>query len=181
MSRIGRKLIDVPSNVETTVKDNLLEVKGPKGVLNFNISRGISILFSKGQIEVKRNNDEKKQKSLHGLTRALIANMIKGVSEGYEKKLEIKGVGYRVVQDGKRLNLTLGYSHPVFFTAPEGIDFKVEKNLIFVNGIDNQLVGEVAAKIRSLRRPDPYKGKGIRYFGEQVRTKPGKTAKATAA
>jgi len=179
MSRIGRLPVPVPSGVEVSINGREVTVKGPKGTLNHVVADPIEV--SKGEdgtLEVKRPNDERQSRSLHGLTRSLIANMVTGVTEGYEKKLEIVGTGYRVLAKGSNLEFALGYSHPVAVTAPEGITFNVEAPTRFsVIGIDKQQVGEVAANIRKLRKPEPYKGKGVRYAGEKVRRKVGKAGK----
>jgi large subunit ribosomal protein L6 len=180
MSRIGKLPITVPSGVDVSVDDSLVTVKGPKGTLSHTVAAPITVTRGDdGAVEVARPNDERKSKSLHGLTRTLIANMVTGVTEGYEKKLEIVGVGYRVLSKGPtQLEFQLGYSHPIMFDAPEGITFTVEAPTRFgVQGIDKQLVGEVAANIRKLRKPEPYKGKGVRYAGEQIRRKVGKAGK----
>ncbi|MGJ6980162.1 50S ribosomal protein L6 [Aestuariimicrobium soli] len=180
MSRIGRLPITVPSGVEVSIDGQAVEVKGPKGTLNHVVAQPITIgKNDEGQIEVARPNDERLSKSLHGLTRTLVNNMVTGVTEGYEKKLEIVGVGYRVISKGpKQLEFALGFSHPVIVDAPEGITFVVENNTKFsVQGIDKQVVGEVAANIRKIRKPEPYKGKGVRYAGEHVRRKVGKAGK----
>jgi large subunit ribosomal protein L6 len=180
MSRIGKLPITVPSGVDVTVAESLVTVKGPKGTLSHRVAAPITVVRGDdGAIEVSRPNDERVSKSLHGLTRTLISNMVSGVTQGYEKKLEIVGVGYRVAAKGPtQLEFQLGYSHPITFDAPEGITFTVESPTKFgVQGIDKQLVGEVAANIRKLRRPEPYKGKGVRYAGEQIRRKVGKAGK----
>ena len=180
MSRIGRLPIAVPSGVDVAIEDTLVTVKGPKGTLSQAIVPPITIERGEdGVLEVKRPDDERQSRSLHGLTRTLINNMVVGVTEGYEKKLEIVGVGYRVLSKGPtQLEFQLGYSHPIMFTAPEGITFTVEgPTKLGVQGIDKQLVGEVAAKIRKLRKPEPYKGKGVRYAGEHIRRKVGKAGK----
>ncbi|HNV10357.1 MAG TPA: 50S ribosomal protein L6 [Propionibacteriaceae bacterium] len=180
MSRIGRLPITVPSGVEVKLDGRNVEVKGPKGTLSHVVAEPITIAKNDdGQLEVARPNDERVSRSLHGLTRTLVANMVVGVTEGYEKKLEIVGVGYRVISKGpKQLEFALGFSHPVVVNAPEGITFVVENNTKFsVQGIDKQAVGEVAANIRKIRKPEPYKGKGVRYAGEQVRRKVGKAGK----
>jgi large subunit ribosomal protein L6 len=180
MSRIGKLPITVPSGVDVTVDERLVTVKGPKGTLSHNVAAPITVGRGEdGVIEVARPNDERQSKSLHGLTRTLIANMVQGVTDGYEKRLEIVGVGYRVLSKGPtQLEFQLGYSHPIVFNAPEGITFAVENQTRFgVQGIDKQLVGEVAANIRKLRKPEPYKGKGVRYAGEHVRRKVGKAGK----
>jgi len=184
MSRIGKLPIPVPSGVEVALDDvdttSVVTVKGPKGTLSHKVAAPITIgRDDDGAVTVTRPNDERLSRSLHGLTRSLIANMVTGVTQGYEKKLEIHGVGYRVLSKGPtQLEFQLGYSHPIIFDAPEGITFTVENQTRFgVAGIDKQLVGEVAANIRKLRKPEPYKGKGIRYAGEQVRRKVGKAGK----
>ena len=180
MSRIGRLPVPVPSGVEVTLDGQNVQVKGPKGTLTHIIARPITIARAdNGELEVSRPDDERVSRSLHGLTRTLVANMVAGVTAGYEKKLEIRGVGYRVVAKGPaQLEFALGYSHPVHVTAPEGITFNVEAPTRFsVIGIDKQQVGEVAANIRKLRKPEPYKGKGVRYVGEHVRMKAGKAGK----
>ncbi len=179
MSRIGKLPITVPSGVEVALEDRMVTVKGPKGTLAHQVAAPITVSRDDGEIKVTRPDDERESRSLHGLTRTLIANMVTGVTEGYEKKLEIYGVGYRVLSKGpNQLEFQLGYSHPITFDAPEGITFTVEGPTKFgVQGIDKQLVGEVAAKIRKLRKPEPYKGKGVRYAGEQIRRKVGKAGK----
>jgi large subunit ribosomal protein L6 len=180
MSRIGKLPIPVPSGVDVNVEESLVTVKGPKGTLSHNVAAPITIGRSDdGAVLVVRPDDERQSRSLHGLTRTLIANMVTGVTEGYEKKLEIVGVGYRVLSKGPtQLEFQLGYSHNITFDAPEGITFTVESpTKLGVQGIDKQMVGEVAANIRKLRKPEPYKGKGIRYAGEQVRRKVGKAGK----
>ena len=180
MSRIGKLPIAVPSGVEVTVDGQKVSVKGPKGTLEHVVAQPITVERAEsGELEVKRPDDERVSKSLHGLTRTLVSNMVVGVTAGYEKKLEIVGVGYRVISKGpKELEFALGFSHPVKVTAPEGITFTVESNTKFaVQGIDKQQVGEVAANIRKLRKPEPYKGKGVRYAGEHVRRKVGKAGK----
>ena len=180
MSRIGKLPITVPSGVDVAVDDSVVTVKGPKGTLSHTVAAPITV--ARGEdwaVEVARPNDERISKSLHGLTRTLIANMVTGVTDGYEKKLEIVGVGYRVLSKGPtQLEFQLGYSHPITFDAPEGITFTVDgPTKLGVQGIDKQLVGEVAANIRKLRKPEPYKGKGVRYAGEQIRRKVGKAGK----
>lgn len=179
MSRIGRRPIAVPSGVEVSLDDRLVTVKGPKGTLTHTVVAPISIAREEdGTLQVTRPNDERQSRALHGLTRSLVNNMVVGVTEGYEKVMEIQGVGYRVAAKGSDLEFSLGYSHPVPVQAPEGITFVVESPTRFiVRGIDKQRVGEVAANIRKLRKPDPYKGKGVRYAGEVVRRKVGKTGK----
>jgi large subunit ribosomal protein L6 len=179
MSRIGKLPIAVPSGVEVAVQERLVTVKGPKGTLSHTVADPITVEKNDGVLEVKRPDDERYSRSLHGLTRTLINNMVVGVTEGYEKKLEIVGVGYRVLAKGPtQLEFQLGYSHPITFNAPEGITFTVEgPTKLGVQGIDKQLVGETAANIRKLRKPEPYKGKGVRYAGEHVRRKVGKAGK----
>ncbi|MDV6013115.1 50S ribosomal protein L6 [Haloechinothrix sp. LS1_15] len=179
MSRIGKHPITVPSGVEVTIDGQHVTVKGPKGTLEHSVPEPISVERAEdGSIEVKRPNDERHARSLHGLTRTLINNLVVGVTEGFEKRLEVHGVGYRVQAKGSDLEFSLGYSHPVHVAAPEGITFNVESPTRFsVSGIDKQKVGQTAAVIRKLRRPDPYKGKGVRYEGERIRRKVGKTGK----
>ena len=179
MSRIGRLPIPVPGGVDVTIDGQTLSVKGPKGTLNHTVASPITVeRGDDGTLQVQRPDDERESRALHGLSRTLIANMIPGVTEGYTKTLEIVGVGYRVQARGSDLEFALGYSHPVPVRAPEGITFTVESpTRLRVTGIDKQLVGQVAANIRGLRRPDPYKGKGVRYQGEVVKRKVGKTGK----
>ncbi|NKY50369.1 50S ribosomal protein L6 [Nocardia vermiculata] len=179
MSRIGKKPISVPAGVEVTIDGQSVSVKGPKGTLSHTVAEPIVVTKAdSGELEVARPDDERRNRSLHGLSRTLINNMIVGVTQGYEKKMEIFGVGYRVQQKGSNLEFALGYSHPVPVEAPEGITFQVEAPTKFsVSGIDKQKVGQIAAVIHGLRKPDPYKGKGIRYAGEVVRRKVGKTGK----
>jgi len=179
MSRIGKLPVPVPGNVDVTIDGALVTVKGPKGTLSHSVAAPIVVEKGEGVLDVKRPDDERLSKALHGLTRTLVNNMVVGVTDGYEKKLEIVGVGYRVLSKGPtQLEFQLGYSHPITFNAPEGISFTVESATKFgVQGIDKQQVGEVAANIRKLRKPDPYKGKGVRYQGEQVRRKVGKAGK----
>lgn len=177
MSRIGRLPITVPSGVEVKIDGADVSVKGPKGELAHTIDRPIEASLEDGTITVTRPDDERESRALHGLTRTLINNMIIGVTEGYSKQLEIIGTGYRVLAKGSDLEFALGYSHPISVPAPEGISFQVEGNKVTVTGIDKQKVGETAANIRKLRKTEPYKGKGIRYVGEQVRRKAGKAGK----
>ena len=179
MSRIGRLPIPVPSGVEVVLDGQAVTVKGPKGTLSHTVPSPITIERSDdGTLLVSRPDDERESRSLHGLTRSLVANMVQGVTEGYAKGMEIRGVGYRVAAKGSDLEFALGYSHPVPVAAPEGISFEVQSPTRFVvRGIDKQKVGEVAANIRKLRKPDPYKGKGVRYEGEQIKLKVGKTGK----
>ncbi len=179
MSRIGKRPIPIPAGVEVTVDAGLVRVKGPKGELELQIDPEISVTRADGTLLVQRPSDERRHKQLHGLYRTLIANMVQGVTEGYRKDLEIHGVGYRAALEGKTLVLNVGYSHPVRIEPPPGISFVLESpTRIGVVGIDKQLVGEIAAQIRRVRPPEPYKGKGIRYLGEQIRRKAGKTGKA---
>lgn len=179
MSRIGKLPVAIPAGVTVEIKDgNVVSVKGPKGTLERTFAPEITIKEENGHIVVTRPNDNKKEKSLHGLTRALIHNMVEGVTNGFEKKLEINGVGYRAAKQGKTLTLTLGYSHPVIMEDPEGIETVLDgQNTIFVRGISKEKVGQYAAEIRSKRGPEPYKGKGIKYSDETIRRKVGKTGK----
>ena len=180
MSRIGRAPINVPAGVTVTIdaENSVITVKGPKGELTQNYHARMNVAYENNIISVTRPSDEKEDRALHGLTRTLIYNMVVGVTEGYSKKLEVNGVGYRVAMQGKALNLTLGYSHPVVVDAPEGITFETpDANTIIVKGINKQVVGETAAFVRSRRAPEPYKGKGIKYEGEKIRRKSGKTGK----
>jgi large subunit ribosomal protein L6 len=179
MSRIGKLPVPVPSGVDVQIDGSVVTVKGPKGTLSHTVAAPITVEKGEGVLDVKRPDDERVSKSLHGLTRTLVNNMVVGVTDGYEKRLEIVGVGYRVLSKGPtQLEFQLGYSHPIVFNAPEGITFAVENATRFgVQGIDKQLVGEVAANIRKLRKPEPYKGKGVRYAGEHVRRKVGKAGK----
>ena len=177
MSRIGKKPIEVPSGVTFEIAPERVTVKGPKGELSERVSRDMKIVQGEGVVTVERPSDRGPHRALHGLTRTLLANMVVGVTEGYEKKLEIQGVGYRASLKGKNLELLVGYSHPVMIDAPEGIEFEVpQQTEVIVRGIDKQKVGQVAAVIRKQRPPEPYKGKGIRYEGEYVARKVGKRA-----
>ncbi len=179
MSRIGKLPIAVPSNVTVDVAGSVVHVKGPKGELSQQILPVVEVSVEGGTVKVARSGDDKPSRAAHGLTRTLVANMIEGVTKGFRKSLEIQGVGYRVNKAGEKLNLTLGFSHPVAIDAPPGVAFAVEGTTkIHVDGIDKQRVGQVAAEIRDLRPPEPYKGKGIRYEGEIVRKKAGKAGKA---
>ncbi len=178
MSRIGRMPIPVPAGTEVKIEGNRVTVKGPKGQLTQEFHPDMIIELEEGSIRVRRPSDSKLHKSLHGLTRTLIANMVEGVTAGFEKNLEIHGVGYRAVAKGQDIELSLGFSHPVLVKAPEGVEFElVTPTKIRIKGADKQKVGQIAAKIRALRKPDPYKGKGIRYAGEQIRRKAGKAVK----
>ncbi|MBI4137542.1 50S ribosomal protein L6 [Candidatus Roizmanbacteria bacterium] len=181
MSRIGILPISIPEQVTITQSDMHVLVKGPKGQLSVNIPKEITTKQENGQIMLTRKGDSINEKALHGLSRSLVANAVYGVTEGFTKTLEIKGVGYRAKVDKDKLVLTVGFSHPVEITQPEGITFQVKGAKIMVSGIDRQYVGEIAAQIRRVRPPDAYKGKGIRYEGEFVRLKPGKAAKAAGA
>jgi large subunit ribosomal protein L6 len=182
MSRIGKQPIEVPGGVDVTLEGSRVSVSGPRGSLHQDVHPRMKVTVEDGTVRVERASDERLDKSLHGLTRSLIANMVAGVTEGFEKRLEIQGVGYRAALQGQDLELQVGFSHPVRFPAPEGIEFEVPAaNRIVVRGIDKQLVGEVAANIRKVRKPEPYKGKGIRYEGEYVRKKAGKAAKGAIA
>ena len=178
MSRIGRLPIDIPADVTISVDGQDVAVKGPKGELALVVASPIEVSLEDGQLLVTRPDDERASRSLHGLTRTLIANQIVGVTEGYTKGLEVVGTGYRVAAKGESLEFALGYSHSITVDPPKGISFTVEgNNKVTVNGIDKQAVGEVAANIRKLRKPEPYKGKGVRYAGEVVRRKAGKSGK----
>jgi large subunit ribosomal protein L6 len=181
MSRIGRAPITVPGGVTVIVKDNVVTVKGPKGELKENIDRDIAVEVKDGHVNIARPTDQIRHRALHGLSRALVANMVKGVTEGYTKKLELIGVGFKAANQGNLLDLALGYSHNILFEVPKEIKvatetLKGQNPTITLEGIDRQLLGQVAAKLRSLRKPEPYKGKGVRYVGEIVRKKAGKAA-----
>jgi len=179
MSRIGKLPVAVPGGVNVNLADGEVHVKGPKGELRQHVLPHVSLKMEDGKVVVERKGDAKEHRAAHGLTRTLVNNMIEGVSKGFRKTLEIQGVGYRAAKSGEKLNLTLGYSHPVTFEPPKGITLSVEgTNKIHVDGIDKQQVGQVAAEIRNLRPPEPYKGKGVRYSGEIVRKKLGKAGKA---
>jgi large subunit ribosomal protein L6 len=179
MSRIGRLPITIPTGVDVTLEGRAVTVKGPKGTLSHTVAEPIEITRAEdGTLQVTRPDDERQNRALHGLSRTLVANMVTGVTEGYTKVLEIVGTGYRVAAKGSDLEFSLGFSHPVLVKAPEGITFAVETPTRFsVSGVDKQQVGEVAANIRKLRKPDPYKGKGVRYQGEHIRRKAGKAGK----
>ena len=176
MSRIGKKPINIPTGVTVSISDNSVLIKGPKGELKRDLHRDIAIEVKDNQIFVTPKKDTKKISALWGLTRSLVANMVDGVTRGFEKKLEFEGIGYRAQLDGDSLVMQLGFSHPVRFKIPAGIKFSVDKNLITIAGIDKELVGQVAARVRSQKPPEPYKGKGIRYQGEIIRRKAGKKA-----
>ena len=179
MSRIGKKLIPVPPKVQVDIKGSHVTVKGPKGELARSFHPDMSIVLEEGVLQVLRPTDQRHHRAMHGLTRALLANMVSGVSEGYSKSMDIVGTGYRAEMQGAKLVLFLGHSHPIEFEAPEGIAFDVPKGgrAVTVNGIDKELVGEIAARIRRQRPPEPYKGKGVCYRGERVRRKAGKAGK----
>ncbi|ADL06925.1 50S ribosomal protein L6 [Thermosediminibacter oceani] len=175
MSRIGKKPIEIPKGVEVKIEGNIVTIKGPKGSITKEFHKDMQILQEDGKIIVKRPSDDKNHKALHGLTRSLLANMVNGVVNGYEKSLMLEGVGYRASKQGNKLVLTVGFSHPVEIEAPKGIEFEVPaQNKIIVRGIDKELVGITAANIRKVKEPEPYKGKGIRYENEVVRRKVGK-------
>ena len=177
MSRVGRQPIVVPDGVDVTIEGSSVNVKGPKGELSSRFDADMNIELADGEIRVTRPTDQPRHRALHGLTRSLVANMVEGVHKGFERSLEIHGIGYRAQQKGKSVEFTVGYSNPVMFNAPEGVELTVEtRTLVHVRGIDKQAVGEVAARIRRIRPPEPYKGKGIRYRGEHVRRKAGKAA-----
>ncbi len=178
MSRVGKKPIPLPMGVKVEVKDGWVSVKGQKGALQRPLLESIEVDVADALVTLKRTSDEKRARSYHGLMRSLVANMVEGVSKGFEKKLEIVGIGYRSELKGKNLSLYLGYSHPIDFPLPEGISAEIEKQtLVTIKGFDKELVGQIAAKIRDLRKPDPYKGKGVKYAGEVLRKKAGKTGK----
>ncbi|MBI5182376.1 MAG: 50S ribosomal protein L6 [Nitrospirae bacterium] len=178
MSRIGKKPVSIPSGVDVKVEKNNVFIKGPKGELNKEFHPRIGIKVEGGNILVSRASDDKLDRALHGLSRSIIANMVTGVTKGYEKSLEISGVGYRAQMQGRSIALSLGFSHPINFELPKGIEAVVDKQTnITIKGIDKYLVGQIAANIRGLKRPEPYKGKGIKYAGEHIRRKEGKTGK----
>ena len=176
MSRIGKKPITIPEGVEVKMEDNLVKVKGPKGELQREVPAEIKVEIKEKELLVSPQKETKRTKALWGLSRALLSNMVEGVSQGYIKKLEIEGVGYKAVLEGEDLVLNVGFSHPVEIKKPEGITFSAEKNAITISGIDKEKVGQIAAKIRKVKPPEPYKGKGIRYEGEEIRRKAGKKA-----
>ena len=178
MSRIGKMPVAIPAGVTVDIAEgNKITVKGPKGTLERVLVPEMDVKIENGEVVVTRPNDPKRNKSLHGLTRTLIRNMVVGVTEGYEKKLEVNGVGYKAVKEGKKLTLSLGYSHPIEMVDPEGIETKVDGNTIIVSGINKEAVGQYAAEIREKRKPEPYKGKGIKYADEVIRRKVGKAGK----
>lgn len=181
MSRIGKKPIELPAGIEAKLQDSHLEIKGSKGTLSLDLNRGVGLEIAENQIIVKKTKESKEVSAIWGLTRALIANMVKGIAEGYEKKLELQGVGFRMAVKGKTLDLALGFSHPVVLDVPEGLEVKIEEaNILVISGIDKQAVGQFAAEIKKLKPVEPYKGKGFRYVGEYVRRKAGKKAAAAA-
>lgn len=181
MSRIGKLQIAIPEGVQIQLKGNHLQVQGPKGSLEHRIPDGIQLDVGDGEIRVQRETDRRQHRALHGLTRTLVANMVSGVTTGFRKELEVVGIGYRAEVKGKVLNLSLGYSHPINYAIPNGVSISVDRNVIItVEGIDKQKVGQVAAEIRSFRKPEPYKGKGIRYVGERIRKKVGKGSASVA-
>ncbi len=179
MSRIGKIPIAIPQGINVEVKQDVIKVKGPKGELKYTFPEGVKIAVADGKIIIERGNDSKTNRALHGLARSLVSNMVNGVSQGYTKVLEIIGIGYRAQMKAGKLSFTLGYSHPIEFELPEGIKAAVDEKqtTITLNGRDKQLVGQVAANIRELRAPDPYKGKGVRFAGERIKLKAGKTGK----
>jgi large subunit ribosomal protein L6 len=179
MSRIGKKPIPVPEGVKVAVEGTLVKVEGPKGKLSHSVPRGLSVAVDSSEVKIERSSDHRTVRALHGLTRSLVANMVQGVKDGFQRKLEIVGIGYRAQLQGKNLQLALGYSHPVIFPLPEGVQAEVEKQVsITLRGADKALLGQTAAQLRALRKPDPYKGKGIKYAEEQIRRKVGKKAGA---
>ncbi len=179
MSRIGKKNVVIPSGVKVSLNGNIIKVDGPKGSLSYAVGQDISVEVGSSEIKLSRKTDGREHRELHGLSRSIVANMLKGVTEGFMKKMEISGVGYRAEVQGSVLNLSLGYSHPVKYPLPKGITAEVDKQTgITLKGIDNQLLGQVAAEIKAYRVPDPYKAKGIKYSGEIIRRKAGKAGKA---
>jgi large subunit ribosomal protein L6 len=178
MSRVGRKHIPVPKGVNITIGKDQVAVKGPKGELKRAVPDGITVKLNGAEINVERADDSRDNRSKHGMVRALVANMVKGVTDGFERKLEINGVGYRADVAGQKLNMALGFSHPVVFELPKGIAAKVDKNTVILTGIDKEMLGETASKIRAIRPPEPYKGKGIKYVEETIKRKVGKTGAA---
>jgi large subunit ribosomal protein L6 len=179
MSRIGKKPISVPSGVTVAIQDRMVTVKGPKGELKHELSTGVALEHSDSELKVVLQRDDRQAPALHGMHRAILANCVKGVSEGFTRALEIQGTGYRAAMEGKKLVLQLGFSHPIHFAVPDGVEIKVENpTRVVISGADKQIVGQVAADVREFRPPEPYKGKGIRYEGEMVRRKAGKSAGA---
>lgn len=178
MSHIGKQPINIDSSVEFTIDGRDVAVKGPKGTLSWTLPKGIGIEQNDGVVTIKMLRDKKDLVKFYGLSRSLVANMVIGVTKGFEKKLEMVGVGYRSKVDGRNLVLSVGYSHPVKIVPPEGITFRLDEGIIVVEGIDKQVVGDIASKIRAVRKPEPYKGKGIKYVGEKIRRKAGKAAKS---
>jgi large subunit ribosomal protein L6 len=178
MSRVGRKIIPVPKGVNITVGKDAVAVKGPKGELKRDVPEGVTIDVKATEVNVIRADDSRPNRAKHGMMRALLANMVKGVTDGFERKLEINGVGYRADVAGQKLNMALGFSHPVTFELPKGIAAKVDKNIVILTGIDKEVLGETASKIRAIRPPEPYKGKGIKYVEETIKRKVGKTGAA---
>jgi large subunit ribosomal protein L6 len=178
MSRVGRKVIEVPKGVNVTIGKTDLAVKGPKGELKRAVPTGVSVKLTGQELHVERADDSRENRAKHGMMRALVANMVHGVTKGFERQLEINGVGYRADVSGQKLNMALGFSHPVVFELPKGIAAKVDKNVIILSGIDREVLGETASKIRDIRPPEPYKGKGIKYVEETIRRKVGKTGAA---
>ena len=178
MSRVGRKPIAIPKGVNITIGKDQVAVKGPKGELKRPLPTGVALKASATELLVERADDSRPNRAKHGMVRAIVANMVKGVSEGFERKLEINGVGYRAEVAGQKLNMALGFSHPVAFELPKGISAKVDKNLVILSGIDREQLGETASKIRGIRPPEPYKGKGIKYLEEVIHRKVGKTGAA---
>jgi large subunit ribosomal protein L6 len=182
VSRVGKKLIELPKGVEVKIEGNMVTVKGPKGTLSRSLPEGISASLDGGKVTMKRINDENKIRALHGLYRALIANMVTGVSQGFERKLVLSGVGYRASKQGSNLVMQVGFSHPVTFAPPTGIEFRLEgQDKVIVAGADKELVGEIASSIKKSKEVEPYKLKGIKYFGEIIKKKAGKAAKAAGA
>jgi large subunit ribosomal protein L6 len=179
MSRIGKKPIEVPKGVDITVDGNTIQVKGPKGQLTWRYPQRVSVVLQEGKVLVRRSGDLKQDRSLHGLTRSLVSNMVTGVSQGYERVMEISGVGYRAQVQGSKITFTLGYSHPIEYQLPEGVGAAVDQRqtTLTLKGIDKQQIGQIAANIRALRSPDIYKGKGVRYAGERIKLKVGKAGK----
>mgnify|MGYP001295518458 CR=1 FL=1 len=175
MSRVGNSPVIIPDDVSISIKENIISADGPKGKLDFTFNSNITVENDKQKITVNKKFDSSQNRALHGTTRQMIYNLVHGVKHGFSKKLELVGVGYQAVMEGKRLKLQLGYSHDIFFDTPDEIEISVEKNILKVEGINKQLVGAVAAKIRSFRKPEPYKGKGVRYIDEYVKIKQGKT------